>query len=255
MKIKALVFVCLFTGRAFAAVFINAGQASFPADPIRGAAAAQVTGVLVFGGLGDTPDPSWAGKVVLFDRGTILYATKVGNAQGAGAAAVIIVNNTPVPFAYPNPSLGSTTSPLTAVSVNLADRAGLIALVGASVTVAAPSQPAPVAVDPLPDQAGHAGDALVSDGTKASWAKILVVGPITTGSINAGHSVLFVASSDGTPPLTYQWTKDGAQLLGATNQTLTLSAVAATDAGVYACIATNSSGSSTSGPYTLTVSP
>jgi hypothetical protein len=47
----------------------------------------------------------------------------------------------------------------------------------------------------------------------------------------------------GTPAPTYQWRKDGVALPGATNDTLTLTNVAATQAGAYSVVVTNSASS------------
>ncbi len=52
---------------------------------------------------------------------------------------------------------------------------------------------------------------------------------------------------------TYVWQKDGTTLTGATNSTFTLTSVKAADAGAYTVTATNSGGSATSTPATLTV--
>ncbi len=255
MKAIASCLLFLVTSVAQAMLYVNAGQASFGADPIKGASAAPVTGVLVFGGIGDAPDASWAGKVVLLDRGTLTYTAKVSNAQGVGAVAVVIVNNTAAPFAFPNPNLGSSSSPLTALSVNLFDRAALLALVGSSVTVAATSPPAPVAVDPLPDQTNHEGDVLTSHAGKAVWAKLLVVGAAGSGTVKQGAAAMLAVQSDGLPAPSFQWLKDGTAIAGATSPTFVLASAAPTDAGVYTCTATNDSGSSSSGPYNLTVTP
>lgn len=65
-------------------------------------------------------------------------------------------------------------------------------------------------------------------------------------TINAGASVTFSASASGTPAPTFQWTKDGAPLAGATQSQLVIAAVLPADAGNYAVVATNSSGTATS---------
>lgn len=69
----------------------------------------------------------------------------------------------------------------------------------------------------------------------------------------AGTSVVFSVIASGTPPLTYQWRKDGANIAGATSSTLTLDNVAPAQAGVYSVVVTNSAGSETSTGATLTV--
>lgn len=68
-----------------------------------------------------------------------------------------------------------------------------------------------------------------------------------------GGSVTFTAEAGGTPAPTYQWRRNGVNLAGATNATLTLSAVQSTDAGNYSVIATNTVGNATSATVTLTV--
>ncbi|MBC7169885.1 immunoglobulin domain-containing protein [Candidatus Bipolaricaulota bacterium] len=69
----------------------------------------------------------------------------------------------------------------------------------------------------------------------------------------AGSSVLMSATADGTPPLSYQWRKDGAALAGATTAVLSLPAVTRADAGAYTVVVTNACGSVTSEPALLTV--
>ena len=72
-------------------------------------------------------------------------------------------------------------------------------------------------------------------------------------TVTAGTSVQFTVAATGFPPPTYQWTKDGAAISGATGSSLNLSNVQTGDAGNYAVIVTNSLGSVTSNAATLTV--
>ncbi len=72
-------------------------------------------------------------------------------------------------------------------------------------------------------------------------------------TVEVGANVSFTVAASGTAPLTYQWTKNGTALSGATSATLALSAVATGDAGTYAAIVTNAAGSATSNGATLTV--
>ncbi|HEU5080965.1 MAG TPA: pectinesterase family protein [Opitutaceae bacterium] len=69
----------------------------------------------------------------------------------------------------------------------------------------------------------------------------------------AGTNVNFSIFAVGTGPFTYQWTKNGSPISGATNSTLFLTNVQASDAGSYAVIATNGNGSDTSHPATLSL--
>ena len=61
----------------------------------------EAEGRLVFGGLGsaaDLADGDARGAVLLLDRGTVTFSDKARNAKGAGAVAVIVVNNEPGPL-------------------------------------------------------------------------------------------------------------------------------------------------------------
>lgn len=75
----------------------------------------------------------------------------------------------------------------------------------------------------------------------------------------AGTTATFPITATGTAPLTYQWQKNnanmssGGNILGATSNQLTLSAIAITDAADYRVIVSNSAGSITSLVATLTV--
>ena len=68
-----------------------------------------------------------------------------------------------------------------------------------------------------------------------------------------GNSVTFTVSTTGTAPLSYQWQKDGVDIIGATDASYTISHVMPTDAGGYRVVVSNSAGSVTSGAATLTV--
>ncbi len=70
-----------------------------------------------------------------------------------------------------------------------------------------------------------------------------------------GKSVTFEVTASGASPLTYQWSKDGAPITGATNSSLVLTNLQMADAGVYTVIVNNAVGSVTSGPATLTMNP
>lgn len=63
----------------------------------------------------------------------------------------------------------------------------------------------------------------------------------------------FTAGVFGTPPLTYQWQFEGADLPGATSAVLTVTNVGLANQGYYRVIVGNSSGSATSSPALLTV--
>jgi hypothetical protein len=76
------------------------------------------------------------------------------------------------------------------------------------------------------------------------------------GKLAAGKDLIFNISS-GSPGQTFQWRKDGVNLVGATNGTLAIANAAAGDSGNYSVVISSASGSITSSvtPVTMLVSP
>lgn len=72
-------------------------------------------------------------------------------------------------------------------------------------------------------------------------------------TVSAGQNATFTVAAYGSAPVAYQWNKNGTAISGATSSTLTLSNVAATDAGSYTVKVSNSAGSVTSSAATLAV--
>jgi hypothetical protein len=73
-------------------------------------------------------------------------------------------------------------------------------------------------------------------------------------TVVAGQSATFSVTAAGTGPFTYQWYENGIAIPGATGESYTTSATAASQSGtVFTVVVTNSAGSVTSSPATLTV--
>src|SRR5204863_4740615 len=68
-----------------------------------------------------------------------------------------------------------------------------------------------------------------------------------------GESVTFSVSASGVAPLTYQWLIDGADIVGATNNSYSIAAVVAADAGSYTVVVSSPCGFAASNPAALTV--
>lgn len=79
--------------------------------------------------------------------------------------------------------------------------------------------------------------------------------PVAAAVFDRGIAT-FRVSATGTPPLTYQWLKDGQPVTGATTSTLTISPVGAADVATYSCIVNNAAAApATSAGAALTVLP
>jgi Immunoglobulin I-set domain len=70
---------------------------------------------------------------------------------------------------------------------------------------------------------------------------------------NVGKTVTFSVTNGGTPPFTYQWRFNAANIAGATASTYVITSAKLTDAGSYDVIVSNSAGSTTSDQGILTV--
>ena len=75
-------------------------------------------------------------------------------------------------------------------------------------------------------------------------------------TVTAGTAVSFSVTAAGTAPLSFQWYRNSLTAIpGATGASLTLAAVAASDAGNYTVTVSNAAGSATSTAAVLTVNP
>lgn len=90
---------------------------------------------------------------------------------------------------------------------------------------------------------------LTKDGIsyRSASARLVVLDPVISSSpgnqrFNAGDAALLETIVKGTPPLSYQWYRDGVPIPGATKSAILFSKMAASDAGVYSCSVTNQFG-------------
>jgi alpha-tubulin suppressor-like RCC1 family protein len=97
--------------------------------------------------------------------------------------------------------------------------------------------------------------------TTSTVAALTVISPVsittqpTAQTVIVGNTATFSVVATGSAPLTYQWSKDGVAISGATAASYALAATTAANAGSYTVLITNSVGSVTSAPATLTVNP
>lgn len=86
-----------------------------------------------------------------------------------------------------------------------------------------------------------------------SYVPIITTQPASR-SVNVGQSATLTAAASGSPTPSYQWSKNGVAVSGATAATLSIATTQATDSGSYTVAITNAAGSVTSSAATLTVS-
>lgn len=106
--------------------------------------------------------------------------------------------------------------------------------------------------------AGEAGNGSVFSAVsglqiiKASDAPSILKQP-QSQFVRAGSPATFTVEVKGTPPLTYQWRKNGSDIPGAKTDTYTIASVQAADAGEFTVVVSNTAGSVTSQIATLRV--
>ncbi len=86
----------------------------------------------------------------------------------------------------------------------------------------------------------------------AATAPSITTQPAGT-SVTTGASVTFTVVASGTAPLSYQWSKNGSAISGATGASYTIASAQAGDAASYTVTVTNSAGSVTSSAAALAV--
>ncbi|MDO9356639.1 MAG: hypothetical protein Q7T55_23270, partial [Solirubrobacteraceae bacterium] len=74
-------------------------------------------------------------------------------------------------------------------------------------------------------------------------------------AVGSGSDATFAVVVHGTESMSYQWRVDGHPIAGANSAVLTLPGVAASNAGSYSIVVSNSAGTATSSAATLTVTP
>jgi len=96
--------------------------------------------------------------------------------------------------------------------------------------------------------------------TTSAAASVVVTGsaPIIVSqpqaqAVNAGQSVTLTSAATGSPTPSFQWSKNGIPVAGATSAFFTINAVQPGDAGSYSVFVSNNVGSATSSAVTLTV--
>lgn len=92
----------------------------------------------------------------------------------------------------------------------------------------------------------------IAEGIPVDIAPEIISSP-QNADLFVGDKLDLSALAKGTPPLSYQWYKDGEPIPGATSPQLTITNVTEFDAGSYTVVVSNAAGKATSNPATVNV--
>ena len=97
------------------------------------------------------------------------------------------------------------------------------------------------------------GSATSSNALLTVYPVIITSQPARYRVVLVGWATSFTVVASGSPPLNYQWSRDGTNIPGATVTSLTLTNIQPADAGTYSVCVSNSFGSTNSDPAILSV--
>ncbi len=112
---------------------LSVGTTTYAPGAMDGSPVKSATAPLADFGIGDTVNSSVSGKVCLIARGTVDFATKVGNCQASGGVGAVVYNNTAGTFGG---TLGTTVTSIPSVTASDTEGAAMKAQLGQSATVA-----------------------------------------------------------------------------------------------------------------------
>jgi hypothetical protein len=168
-------------------------------------------------------------------------ASKVVTMGQTATFSVAATGSTPMSFQWRkngSPVTGATSSTLTTAPTTSSDNNSQFTVVLTNSMGAATSAPATLTVSPT---------------TSSNTAPAITTQPASQ-TVSAGQTATFSVAFTGTAPITFQWSKNGAPISGATAATYTTPATATADnAAKFTVVLTNSTGTATSNAATLTV--
>ncbi|MDQ2834358.1 MAG: immunoglobulin domain-containing protein [Acidobacteriota bacterium] len=208
---------------------------------------------------GYTTPPTVAG-----DSGSLFTVTVTNAAGSVGSAPATLTVNTPPVITVP-PANQTVTAGQTASFSVIATGTGPLtyqwyqggAAIGGA-TSSTYTTPATASSDSgsvfTVTVTNVAGSATGGPATLTVTSAPIVVSSPANQTVNVGQTATFSVTANGTGPLTYQWSKDGAPVAGATSTSYTTPAAVIGDSGSHFTVTvTNSVGHVTTGPATLTV--
>ena len=101
---------------------------------------------------------------------------------------------------------------------------------------------------------GNNAGSVTSNNATLTVVAVLITTQPASQTVNAGQAASFGVAASGTGTLSYQWTKNGSNISGATSSTYTTPVTSSADHGaVYSVVVGNNAGTATSSNATLTV--
>jgi subtilisin family serine protease len=111
---------------------LTVGAATYVPGGMDGSPKLTRTAALYNFGLGSAVDTGASGRVCLIQRGTVDFATKVGNCQASGGVAAVVYNNAAGGFGG---TLGTTATTIPSVTASDTEGAAMLGQLGQSATV------------------------------------------------------------------------------------------------------------------------
>jgi hypothetical protein len=195
-----------------------------------------------------------------------LFTCDVSNPYGSVTSAAAALTVTSAPVITGNPVDQTVASGATATFSVTASGSGLSyqwQRGGAAIAGATAASYTTAATVPGDDGAAFScvvSNAYGSTTSLTATLRVTVAPSITTDpvaqTVQAGQTATFAVTAAGSAPLSYQWSRDGVAIAGATAASYTTPATSLGDDGSsFACTVTNPYGSAASGAGLLTVQP
>jgi subtilisin family serine protease len=115
---------------------LSVGSTVYAPGAMDGSPKKTATAPLADFGIGNAVNPAMSGKVCLIARGTVDFATKVGNCQSSGGVGAVVYNNAAGGFGG---TLGTTVTTIPSVTASDTEGAAMLNQLGQSATVAVSS--------------------------------------------------------------------------------------------------------------------